>query len=358
MTTPKPCAWAGADAAPRPAVGGDLPLAGRACTTRPVIVPWPSGCTTSAPPRCNASWPSSPRRRPRRPTPPHAFGRGRHPAPDRPRTGQPVALVGRSHEWALLTGCWREVAQRGAQLVVVSGEPGVGKTRLVEELASWCTRHGAVVADARSYPSEGELGYGVVISWLRTDAVADELQRASPSTSTCWPDSFPSCATTPARGSVVDPDQTPELDPASHRRRLFEADDRVLTASGRPTPARRGRRPVVRHAEPATHPLPGPIRAAPSPAGRGHRAPRGPRRPTARCRRWLPALEILDRASEISLDRLTRVGTEELAAGSGRPRARSATCDGLSAETEGNPLFIVETIRAGWDDRDAERCAP
>ena len=44
-------------------------------------------------------------------------------------------LVGRDRELAVLLGCLDE-AQRGrANLVVCVGEPGVGKTRLVEELA-------------------------------------------------------------------------------------------------------------------------------------------------------------------------------------------------------------------------------
>jgi hypothetical protein len=64
--------------------------------------------------------------------------------------------------------------------VLVTGEPGAGKTRLVEELGSWCASSGAAVAEARSYPAEGALAYGPVATWLRSDALAGHLGRLDP----------------------------------------------------------------------------------------------------------------------------------------------------------------------------------
>ena len=47
----------------------------------------------------------------------------------------PPGLVGRDLELGVLLGCLEE-AQRGrANLVICVGEPGIGKTRLAEELA-------------------------------------------------------------------------------------------------------------------------------------------------------------------------------------------------------------------------------
>ena len=68
-----------------------------------------------------------------------------------------------------------------SQLVLVSGEAGIGKTRLVDELAAWAAHRGALVAAARSYPTEGQLGYGVAISWLRAGDVAVHLRHGAPS---------------------------------------------------------------------------------------------------------------------------------------------------------------------------------
>jgi DNA-binding SARP family transcriptional activator len=66
-----------------------------------------------------------------------------------------AALVGRAPERAQLTRLWRASERGRAQLALVCGEPGVGKTRLVEELRAWCEQQGAVAAEARSYPAEG-----------------------------------------------------------------------------------------------------------------------------------------------------------------------------------------------------------
>ena len=44
-----------------------------------------------------------------------------------------IGFVGREDEMALLRGRWQKAASGSAQLVLVRGEPGIGKTRLVEE---------------------------------------------------------------------------------------------------------------------------------------------------------------------------------------------------------------------------------
>ena len=88
-----------------------------------------------------------------------------------------LSLVGRAAEWARLTTLWRETRHGRAQVVLLSGEPGVGKTRLAEELRSWCARSGAVTAEARSYASEGAMAYGTLVAWLRSPAITARLDR-------------------------------------------------------------------------------------------------------------------------------------------------------------------------------------
>lgn len=58
-------------------------------------------------------------------------------------------FVGRSSELARLAAVWSAAAAGQAQLVLVVGEAGVGKTRLVDELRA---RAGAVIVEARAYP--------------------------------------------------------------------------------------------------------------------------------------------------------------------------------------------------------------
>jgi DNA-binding SARP family transcriptional activator len=95
------------------------------------------------------------------------------------RTAGPP-LVGRSVEWARLAASLRSAQARTAQLVVVTGEAGVGKSRLVEEFRRSFVRRGGVACDARCYPAEGPLAYGPVVDWLRfmTEFEADRVRAA------------------------------------------------------------------------------------------------------------------------------------------------------------------------------------
>ena len=52
-------------------------------------------------------------------------------------------LVGREKEWAQMLQAWRGVAAGGGpHVVMLCGEAGIGKTRLVEELLQWAARQG------------------------------------------------------------------------------------------------------------------------------------------------------------------------------------------------------------------------
>jgi DNA-binding SARP family transcriptional activator len=80
-------------------------------------------------------------------------------------------LLGRSAELGVLQAAWQaaEAGRRG--LVLVRGGAGVGKTRLVAELAELALSHGAVVAIARCFGTAGRLALAPVADWLRNDAV-------------------------------------------------------------------------------------------------------------------------------------------------------------------------------------------
>jgi DNA-binding SARP family transcriptional activator/predicted ATPase len=81
------------------------------------------------------------------------------------------ALVGRSREWHQLTSAWQSAAEEGPRVAVISGEPGIGKTRLADELYQACVRQGHAAARSRCYVGQGQVAYAPVAEWLRSDVV-------------------------------------------------------------------------------------------------------------------------------------------------------------------------------------------
>ena len=89
-------------------------------------------------------------------------------------------LFGRSAELAVLQDAWRAAVAGGRGLVLVRGEAGVGKTRLVAEVAEMARSHGAVVAIARCFGTAGRLALAPVADWLRHDAVQSAVATLDP----------------------------------------------------------------------------------------------------------------------------------------------------------------------------------
>jgi DNA-binding SARP family transcriptional activator len=77
-------------------------------------------------------------------------------------------LVGREKEWLQLLQSWRKViSTEQPHIVLLSGEAGIGKTRLAEELVQWAARQGITCANTRCYAAEGALAFAPVTAWLR-----------------------------------------------------------------------------------------------------------------------------------------------------------------------------------------------
>src|SRR5260370_39685598 len=88
-----------------------------------------------------------------------------------------VPLVGRQPEWAQLQSAWHKAVSGQPYLVFLSGEVGVGKTRLAEELLTWVGRQGIAAAEAHCYAVEGGLSSAPIAAWLRTDILRAGLAR-------------------------------------------------------------------------------------------------------------------------------------------------------------------------------------
>lgn len=266
---------------------------------------------------------------------------------DQPRK-EPLAtrapLVGREEEWRDLRRVWRKSAAGHPQLGLLTGEAGIGKTRLAEELTEWGTRQGIPVLSARCYAAEGRLAYAPIIDWLRTPALQEsianldpiwlqEISRLLPDVLTRFPDLTPPTPLTEnwqrqklhealARGIfsvpqplllVIDNLQWADAETLEwlHYLLRFDPRARFLTLG------------TVREEETA------------------------PDDPLGSLRLELRRQGLL---SEIALNRLDEGDTGRLAA---QALGRALDPDGserLFRETEGNPLFVMELVRAGTPD--------
>jgi DNA-binding SARP family transcriptional activator len=97
--------------------------------------------------------------------------------PDRPALNAvtELPLVGRKQEWARMQSAWQRAYVGRPQLVLLAGEPGIGKTHAAAAMVDWATRQGIVTASARCYASEGRLVYAPVADWLRTEPFGSAL---------------------------------------------------------------------------------------------------------------------------------------------------------------------------------------
>jgi DNA-binding SARP family transcriptional activator len=268
-------------------------------------------------------------------------------AHQRQRLGGPP-LVGRATEWARLAGLWRATEEGRAQFVLVSGEPGIGKTRLVEEFRAWCVHRGATAAEARSYPAEGALAYAPVVAWLRAEPVKARLRRLDRARLTELARLLPELlAELPG---LPRPEPLPEGD---HRQRLFDAVAQALLAAGPPLllvadDLHWGDRETMQFLHYLLRVEPGARLLVAATARREEIDPGHP------LHDLITGLHALDRCSEIRLERLTRAETAALAERIARRPVAAPMTDRLYGETEGSPLFVVEALRAGWQDGDGQ----
>ena len=68
--------------------------------------------------------------------------------------GLEQAVVGRRPELAALAASLKRLEARESPMVALSGEPGIGKTRLVDELCTRADDHGHLVLSGRAAEME------------------------------------------------------------------------------------------------------------------------------------------------------------------------------------------------------------
>ncbi|MBV9230165.1 MAG: AAA family ATPase [Chloroflexi bacterium] len=86
-------------------------------------------------------------------------------------------LIGREREWEQLHDAWQHAIEEKPHFVLVTGEAGIGKSRLAEEFLLWASQQGIVTAKTRSYAAEGQLSLAPVTEWLRSERLRAPLRK-------------------------------------------------------------------------------------------------------------------------------------------------------------------------------------
>ena len=135
-------------------------------------------------------------------------------------------LVGREVEMARLTALLDQAWQRQGALAVVEGEAGVGKTRLVRELANQVRRRGGKVLTGSCYEGE-RLPYGPFVEAFRA-LLADRADDRSFPAREAGGFSGLEAELQPLLPGLESSAELPALEPDQARLRLFDATSRLL----------------------------------------------------------------------------------------------------------------------------------
>lgn len=250
-------------------------------------------------------------------------------------------FVGRDPEWRRLGSAWNAARAGGAHLLLLTGEPGIGKSRLAREFGRHVRTQGHAVASARAYEAAGRLPWGPVVDWLRSEALREHIDTLDAVWRTELTRLLPELVDTSR------PFAASTAGDLAQRHRLFDAVTRAIVAGDRPrllivddlqwcdaeTIELIGY--IVRCGQAAPVLIVGTVRWEEMP----------PHHPLVGL---VDALDHDQAVTTLPLDRLDEATTAQLAA---RLRAVDAIEPALAArlwsETEGNPLFVVEALRAG-----------
>jgi DNA-binding SARP family transcriptional activator/predicted ATPase len=265
------------------------------------------------------------------------------PAPAGRREGAPPAasLVGRQAEWARLRHAWARAADGRASFALVTGDAGIGKTRLAEELLTWARRQGVAAARTRCYAAEGRLSLAPVAEWLRSDALFPHLARLEDVWRVEVARILPELLA--ARPELA---RAAPMSDFGDRLRFFEALARGVLAAPPPLllvvdDLQWCDRETIEWLHFLARFDPG---ARLLVVGTARSEELDAAHPLSSL---LLHLRGGSRLAEIPLEPLDAAETAELAAQVGSHALDANAATRLYRETEGNPLFVVETVRSG-----------
>lgn len=255
------------------------------------------------------------------------------------------SLIGRAHEWSRLSRVWQTVKQGQAQVVLIHGEAGIGKTRLLEEFTKWVTLQGGITTHARSYATQGQLTYAPITSWLRSEPLRQRLATLDPLWLTEVSRLLPELLV--AYPQVAPPDPLTE---SWQRQRFYEA---LVCALVQET----DKRPLLLLLDDLQWSAEGMLEWLSYLLHSVQTAPlllicairTGAVDAQHPLQAWLATLRQEQRLTELRLHPLNKNDADALANQLAERALPSDQLMHLYRETEGNPLFIVETVRAALE---------
>lgn len=250
----------------------------------------------------------------------------------------PLPLVGRGPEIDALRLALDAIGPDG-RVLVIEGEPGIGKTRLATEVAATIRAAGGVMLEARAYAGEGSIAFGPIGDLLRAGlsrpGAADRLEAIAPALLAEVARLMPLPGVTPSSGGTPDP---------FGRTRLLEGLAEVITAL-------------------VAGPVPGLVALddihladASTAEAIAYLARRLAGRPIALVVTWRPEdLSDMDArrivgplvaaaSCRIRLGRLDRAAVADLASARLGGAATEALVDRLYADSEGLPLYVAAAL--------------
>jgi len=100
--------------------------------------------------------------------------------PREERRFEAETIIGREREFSVLYDAWLDVRHRRPHVMVMLGDPGIGKTTLANAFVSSCQMEGGIIARAQAYDAERELPYAVLAELVQQLTLQRAIGAAEP----------------------------------------------------------------------------------------------------------------------------------------------------------------------------------